>query len=106
MVCAYFGLVNSSPGFFWLAATVGGGGGGGGGGGFLGPPFVTSKLLMIRPPKLHKVFYSFFPKFRHNWADTMSRHILEFIEKIQIPSIFLVRKNRNTSFFRGKKSKF
>ena len=67
---------------------------------------MTSKLLMIRPPKLHKVFYSFFPKFRHNWADTMSRHIVEFIEKIQIPSIFLVRKNRNTSFFRGKKSKF
>ena len=28
MVCAYFGLVNPSPGFFWLAATVGGGGGG------------------------------------------------------------------------------
>ena len=30
MVCAYFGLVNPSPGFFWLAATVGGGGGEGG----------------------------------------------------------------------------
>ena len=30
MVCAYFGLVNRSPGFFCLAATVGGGGGGGG----------------------------------------------------------------------------
>ena len=29
MVCAYFGLVNPSPGFFWLAGTVGGGGGGG-----------------------------------------------------------------------------
>ena len=29
MVCAYFGLVNRSPGFFCLAATVGGGGGGG-----------------------------------------------------------------------------
>ena len=28
MVCAYFGLVNRSPGFFCLAATVGGGGGG------------------------------------------------------------------------------
>ena len=27
MVCAYFGLVNRSPGFFCLAATVGGGGG-------------------------------------------------------------------------------
>ena len=105
MVCAYFGLVNRSPGFFCLAATVGGGGGGGEER-FLEPPFVTSKLLMIRPPKLHKVFYSFFPKFRHNWADTMSRHIVEFIEKIQIPSIFLGRKNRNTSFFRGKKSKF
>ena len=26
MVCAYFGLVNPSPGFFWLAATVEGGG--------------------------------------------------------------------------------
>ena len=101
MVCAYFGLVNPSPGFFWLAATVGGGGER-----FLEPPFVTSKLLMIRPPKLHKVFYSFFPKFRHNWADTMSRHIVEFIEKIQIPSIFLVRKIEIHPFLEEKKANF
>ena len=38
MVCAYLGLVNPSPGFFWLAATVGGGGGLGGGRGSWSPP--------------------------------------------------------------------
>ena len=39
MVCAYFGLVNPSPGLFWLAATVGGGGGGG----VPGPPLCAFK---------------------------------------------------------------
>ena len=36
------------------------------------PPSVTSKLLLIQPPKVHRVMYSLFLTFKHNFIDTMT----------------------------------
>ena len=103
MVYAYFGLVNPSPGFFWLATNFGGGGGGKG---LLEPP-------MIRPPKLLRVIYSLFPTFRHNWTDTIAIKYLGAIMtsycriygKNPNSINFLVGKNRNKPLFYRKKRK-
>lgn len=46
--------------------------GGGGGVGVVGPHFITSKPLMIRSQKLHKILYSSFSTPRHNLIDTMT----------------------------------
>ena len=63
MVCAYFGLVNRSPGFFCLAATVGGGGGGGGGGGEVpGAPLCDFKTAHDTATKIAQSILLIFSK--------------------------------------------
>ena len=60
MVCAYFGLVNRSPGFFCLAATVGGGGGGGRG--VPGPPLCDFKTAHDTATKIAQSILLIFSK--------------------------------------------
>ena len=42
------------------------------GGGLQRPPAITSKPLMLWPPKLHRKMYLSFPTFGDNLVDTMT----------------------------------
>ena len=68
MVCAYFGFVNPTTGFFGLLPPVGGGGGWGER--LPGAPLCNFKTAHDTATKI-RVLNSFFPTFRHNWTDTM-----------------------------------